>query len=135
MTPGHKHTWEDLLARSNGIMEIISLHKSQFRQLAQLFTMKVIAVKVFKIKFMASVNINSEDSISVKEFEEGNSIQVRVTVSEKEKTDYEKGQMIKVFHKDREMAGRIVSDPILIDRKREDGKVTLSLIVEKATPE
>lgn len=83
---------------------------------------------------MASVNINSEDSISVKEFEEGNSIQVRVTVSEKEKTDYEKGQTIKVFHKDREMSGRIVSDPILIDRKREDGKVTLSLIVEKATP-
>lgn len=38
---------------------------------------------------MASVNIDSEDSISIKEFEEGNSIQVRVMVSEIEKATAE----------------------------------------------
>jgi predicted ribosome-associated RNA-binding protein Tma20 len=81
---------------------------------------------------MGSVNIDSEDSISVKEFEDGKSIQVRVIVSKKEKPDYDKGKSVKVIHQDGEMTGRIVSEPILIDRKREDGKVTLSLIVEKA---
>ena len=80
---------------------------------------------------MGSVNINAEDGISVKEFEEGNSIQVRVVVSDEEKRQYNKGEKIKVVHDDGEMTGKVVSDPILIDRKREDGKLTLSLIVEK----
>lgn len=69
--------------------------------------------------------------MSVKEFEDGNAIQVRVLVDKKEKPDYEKGKEVKVIHNGGEMKGKIVSDPILIDRKREDGKVTLSLIVEK----
>jgi hypothetical protein len=81
---------------------------------------------------MGSVNIDAEDSISIKEFEDGNSIQVRVKVSEKEKRDYEKGKTIKVIHEKGETGGRIVSDPIEIDKKRDDGRVTLSLIVEKA---
>ena len=80
---------------------------------------------------MGSVNIDAEDSMSVKEFEDGNAIQVRVLVTKEEKPDYEKGQKVKVIHNGGEMTGKIVSDPILIDRKREDGKVTLSLIVEK----
>ena len=80
---------------------------------------------------MGSVNIDAEDSISVKDFEEGNAIQVRVLVTKEEKPEYEKGQKVKVIHNGGEMTGKIVSDPILIDRKREDGKVTLSLIVEK----
>lgn len=80
---------------------------------------------------MGSVNIDAEDATSVKDFEQGNAIQVRVLVSKEEKPDYEKGKKVKVIHKGGEMKGKIVSDPILIDRKREDGKVTLSLIVEK----
>lgn len=84
---------------------------------------------------MGSVNIDSEDSISIKELEDGNSIQVRVMVPEKEKPDYEKGKSVKIIHEDGEMTGRIVSEPILIDKKKEDGRITLSLIVEKATPE
>lgn len=80
---------------------------------------------------MGSVNINAEDGISVKEFEEGNSIQVRVVVSEDEKRQYSKGEKVKVVHDDGEMTGKVVSDPIVIDRKREDGRLTLSLIVEK----
>lgn len=81
---------------------------------------------------MGSVNIDAEDSISVKEFEDGNAIQVRVLVSKEEKSEYEKGQKVKVIHHGGEMTGKIVSDPIAIDRKREDGKLTLSLIVEKS---
>ena len=81
---------------------------------------------------MGSVNIDAEDSISIKDFEDGNSIQVRVMVSKNEKSEYEKGQKVKVVHEGGEMTGKIVSEPILIDRKRDDGKVTLSLIVEKS---
>lgn len=80
---------------------------------------------------MGSVNIDAEDSISIKDFEDGNAIQVRVLISKEEKAEYEKGKKIKVLHDGGQMNGKIVSEPILIDRKREDGKVTLSLIVEK----
>ena len=80
---------------------------------------------------MGSVNIDKEDNISIKEFEEGNSIQVRVTISPEDKAEYDKGKKVKVVHEGNQMEGKIVSDPILIDRKREDGKITLSLIVEK----
>ena len=80
---------------------------------------------------MASVNIDKEDNISIKDFEEGNSIQVRVMVSPKERGDYDKGKSVKVIHEGSEMKGKVVSDPILIDQKREDGRITLSLILEK----
>ena len=84
---------------------------------------------------MGQVNIDTEDGFSIKDFEEGNSIQVRVAVPPDERPDYDKGKAIVVVHEGHTMKGRIVSDPILIDRKREDGKLTLSLIVEKAMPE
>lgn len=80
---------------------------------------------------MGSVNIDTEDNISIKDFEDGNSIQVRVIISPKEKAEYDKGKMVNVLHEGAEMKGKIVSEPILIDKKREDGKITLSLIVEK----
>ena len=81
---------------------------------------------------MGSVNIDSEDSISIKDFEGGNSIQVRVFVTEKEKTEYEKGKTVTVVHEGGKMTGRIVSEPIEISNKKEDGKFTLSLIIEKS---
>lgn len=84
---------------------------------------------------MGSVNIDTEDKISIKDFEDGNSIQVRVNVSGEKKPEYEKGKKVTVIHDGHKIAGRVVSEPIVIDRKREDGKVTLSLIIEKATPE
>ncbi len=80
---------------------------------------------------MGLVNIDTEDAISIKEFEDGNSIQVRVTIPPNDKQDYDKGKTITVQHEGEKMTGRIVSEPILIDRKREDGKITLSLIIEK----
>ena len=84
---------------------------------------------------MGSVNIDTEDNISIKDFQDGNSIQVRVLVSKDEKPEYEKGKEVTVIHEGRQIAGRIVSEPIVIDRKRDDGKLTLSLIVEKASAE
>jgi hypothetical protein len=84
---------------------------------------------------MGLVNIDTEDGFSIKDFEEGNSIQVRAAIPPAEKHDYDKGKTISVVHEGHKMKGRVVSEPILIDRKREDGKITLSLIVEKATPE
>lgn len=84
---------------------------------------------------MGSINIDAEDAISVKDFQDGNSIQVRVLVPKDKKSEYEKGQTVKVIHEGQEMLGRVVSEPILIDRKREDGQLNLSLIVEKATAE
>ena len=80
---------------------------------------------------MGSVNIDKEDNFSIKDFEDGNSIQVRVDISPDEKGEYDKGKKVKVVHEGSEMKGKIVSDPIVIDRKREDGKITLSLILEK----
>ena len=80
---------------------------------------------------MASVNIDTEDNISIKDFEDGNSIQVRALVSKDEKSEYDKGKKVTVVHEGKKMTGKIVSEPILIDRKREDGLVTLSLIIEK----
>ena len=81
---------------------------------------------------MSLVNIDKEDGFSIKDFEDGNSIQVRVAISPNEKQDYDKGKTVTVQHQGGKMKGRIVSEPILIDRKREDGKITLSLILEKA---
>lgn len=84
---------------------------------------------------MGLVNIDTEDGFSIKDFEEGNSIQIRVTIPPKEKEDYDKGKTISVLHEGHKMKGRVVSEPIVIDEKREDGKIILSLIVEKATPD
>lgn len=80
---------------------------------------------------MGSVNIDEEDNISIKDFEDGNSIQVRAIVSKEEKPEYDKGNTVTVVHEGKKMTGKIVSEPILVDRKREDGRLTLSLIVEK----
>ena len=80
---------------------------------------------------MGSVNIDTEDNISIKDFEDGNSIQVRVIIAPAEKGEYDKGKKVKVVHEGTEMKGKVVSEPILIDRKREDGRITLSLIIEK----
>jgi hypothetical protein len=78
-----------------------------------------------------SVNISSSDSNTFTDFDEGNSVQVRVKVSEKEQTEYEKGKMVKVAFEGKESRGKIVSDPIVIDDKSDPGKKTLSLIIEK----
>ena len=81
---------------------------------------------------MGAIKISNDDKTNVKDFAEGNSIQVRVVISDAEKTEYEKGKTVRVQYGNQEASARIVSDPIVIDEKKEKGKKTLSLIVEKA---
>ncbi len=80
---------------------------------------------------MGLINIDAEDTFSIEDFEAGRSIQVRVLVPLSQKKEYEKGSSVTVVRDGNEMRGKVVSDPILIDRKRDDGKATLSLIIEK----
>ena len=68
----------------------------------------------------------------MKDFKEGNSVQVRVTCSPSEGSEFAKGKTVKVLCDGAEETGKIVSDPLIVRPKAEDGKETLSLIVEKA---
>lgn len=81
---------------------------------------------------MGSITISPEDKTNVRDFDEGNSVQVRVVIADNERPQYEKGKTVNVQYGDREASARIVSDPIVIDDRKEKGKKTLSLIVEKA---
>jgi hypothetical protein len=81
---------------------------------------------------MTTINIPEADTISFKDFSEGNSIQVRATVSKSDEHAYDKGQTVTVTHQGNEANAKIVSDPIVINESTPDGKKTLSLIVEKA---
>jgi hypothetical protein len=81
---------------------------------------------------MASITISKDDQTNVKDFDDGNSIQVRVTIADADKKDYEKGKTVSVQYGEQEASAKIVSDPIVIEDKKEKGKKTLSLIVEKA---
>ncbi len=80
---------------------------------------------------MKKINIPESDTISFKDFKEGNSIQVRTEVAKADEHDFDKGKTVKVIHEGAEMNGRIVSDPIVIKESYEEGKTILSLIVEK----
>jgi hypothetical protein len=81
---------------------------------------------------MVTINISSKEETTIKDFKDGNSVQVRVTVSPNEGKDYEKGKTVKVVCGDDEATAKIVSEPLVVRPKAEDGKETLSLIVEKA---
>jgi hypothetical protein len=74
---------------------------------------------------------STEETI-IKDFKEGNSVQVRVTVSPNEEKEYAKGKTVTVVCDGSEETGKIVSDPLVVRPKTEDGKETISLIVEKA---
>ena len=80
---------------------------------------------------MATITIPEADTISFKDFKEGNSIQVRAVITQAEEHDYEKGQKVTISHNADSVNGKIVSDPIVINENTSDGKKTLSLIVEK----
>ena len=81
---------------------------------------------------MTKISIPEADTISFKDFSDGNSIQVRATVPKAEEHSFEKGQTVTVTHQGNEANAKIVSDPIVINESTSDGKKTLSLIVEKA---
>lgn len=80
---------------------------------------------------MGTINISSSEELLFKDFKDGNSVQLRVSVSPNEENEYEKGKTVKVVYGESESTGKIVSDPLVVQTKREDGKETISLIVEK----
>lgn len=81
---------------------------------------------------MKPINISESDKITFRDFNEGNSVQVRVSVPEAEVKTYSKGAAVKIVHEGREANGRIVSDPIVVNGTPGAGEQLLSLIVEKA---
>jgi hypothetical protein len=80
---------------------------------------------------MSIINIPSSEGTTIQDFKDGNSVQVRVTVSAKEDNKFEKGQTVKVMCDGSEESAKIVSDPLVVRTKADDGNETISLIVEK----
>jgi hypothetical protein len=81
---------------------------------------------------MGTITIPQSEGTTIKDFKEGNSVQVRVTVSANEENDFAKGQTVTVVCEGDKVTGKIVSEPLVVRPKNEDGKETISLIVEKA---
>ena len=81
---------------------------------------------------MGTINISSSEETTIKDFKDGNSVQVRVTCLPNEHDQFAKGKTVTVLCDGKEATGKIVSDPLVVRPKADDGKETLSLIVEKA---
>jgi hypothetical protein len=81
---------------------------------------------------MQTIDVPITDEISFRDLKEGNSIQVRVTVSNDEQKRIEKGSPVKITFADKTAMAKIVSEPIVIDEKIDDSHIVLSLIVEEA---
>jgi len=80
---------------------------------------------------METIRISPDEEIIYKDFREGNSIQVRVTVGPAGKDEFAKGKTVRVVHGDFEGQGRIVSEPLTIGHPTDGENLTISLIVEK----
>lgn len=80
---------------------------------------------------MRTVRISPDETSLYETLNEGHPVQVRVSVSPGEEKDYKKGTTVKVSHPNGEAEARIVSDPIEINTKTDEGKKTLSLVLEK----
>jgi hypothetical protein len=81
---------------------------------------------------MQTIDVPITDEISFRDLKEGNSIQVRVTVSNDDQKRIEKGSPVKITFADKTAMAKIVSEPIVIDEKIDDSHIVLSLIVEEA---
>lgn len=80
---------------------------------------------------MKTVNISPDEYTIYETFREGHPVQVRVAVSPGEEHEYDKGQRVKVVYKKEELEGKIVSQPLEIESKKENGEKTFSLVLEK----
>lgn len=81
---------------------------------------------------MKPISISESDKITFRDFNEGNSVQVRVSVPEGEMKSYSKGTAVKILHEGQEANARIVSEPLVVSGTTGPGERLLSLIVEKA---
>jgi len=80
---------------------------------------------------METIRISPDEEIIYKDFKDGNSVQVRVTVGPSDKDEFTKGKTVRVVHGNFEGQGRIVSEPLIIGRPFDGENLTISLIVEK----
>jgi hypothetical protein len=80
---------------------------------------------------METIRISPDEEIIYKDFKDGNSVQVRVTVGPSGKDEFAKGKTVRVIHGNFEGQGRIVSEPLIIGHPLEGEDFTISLIVEK----
>lgn len=80
---------------------------------------------------MAIITISPDEEIIFKDFKDGNSVQVRVTVPFGEKHEFEKGKTVKVVAGNFKASGKIVSEPLMIGSSLEGEDRTISLIIQK----
>lgn len=80
---------------------------------------------------MKTVSISPDESTVFETFREGHPVQVRVSVSPGEEHEYDKGKRVRVVFNAEETEAKIVSQPLEIESKAEDGTKTLSLVLEK----
>jgi hypothetical protein len=80
---------------------------------------------------MKTINISNSEYTLYQTFQDGHPVQVRVSIKPGEEGDYDKGKTVKIVYENEEIEGKIVSQPLEIDTKTEDGCKTLSLVLEK----
>jgi hypothetical protein len=85
----------------------------------------------FNSEFMKTVNISPDESTLYREFRDGHPVQVRVAISPGDEHEYDKGKRVRVVFESEESEGKIVSQPLEIESKTEEGQKTLSLVLEK----
>lgn len=80
---------------------------------------------------MEPANISLPERNQYDDFSNGNPVEVRATVDINDRQRFRKGSEVTVVYENERMKGRIVSDPMEIDPKREDGQKEISLVVER----
>ena len=80
---------------------------------------------------MKTVNISPDESTVYNEFRDGHPVQVRVSISPGDEKEYDKGKRVRVVYNNEETEAKIVSQPLEVNSKAEDGKKTYSLVLEK----
>jgi hypothetical protein len=80
---------------------------------------------------MKTVNISSSEPTLYETFKDGHPVQVRVSVSPGEEHEFDKGKTVKVIYDKNESEGKIVSQPLEVEPKDDNGQKTLSLVLEK----
>jgi hypothetical protein len=83
---------------------------------------------------MDTVIIPESDAGSFKKLQNGDSIQARTIVTETQEKNFQKGKVVTVNFAGSETQAKIVSDPIVINEEKREGKKTLSLILESQKP-
>lgn len=81
---------------------------------------------------METATVSAIEDFQIKDFTDGNPIQVRVVNASGENETYKKGNKIKVMLHDQEYTAKIVSDPVMIDAEQKQGNAEVSIVIEKA---